>query len=335
MGRLVSNKILVTGGAGFIGSEFIRQIISKGFSPVILDALTYAGDLRRLESVKGKFTFYKIDIANQKKLLDIFRRERPAQVVHFAAESHVDRSILSDAEFVRTNIVGTQSLLSASRELGVKRFVHMSTDEVYGAIKKGLFKEDFPLMPSSPYSASKASADLLVRAYVHTFGFPALIVRASNNYGPWQYPEKFIPVVIYKALTNQPIPVYAKGLNVREWLHIADCAAGIFRVLQAGRAGEIYNIGSGDECRNIDLVYMMLKLLHAPKELITYVQDRPGHDWRYALDSTKIRRELSWKPKVSLEEGMKETVRWNMANQHWLKQKVKYLTNYWSKVYRS
>ena len=334
MVRKQSFKILVTGGAGFIGSEFVRQAAASGYPLVVVDQLTYAGDRERLETVKEKFTFYKTDIVNPRSVSDIFKRERPSAVVHFAAESHVDRSILNDSEFIKTNINGTQNLLSVCRQAGIERFVHMSTDEVYGEISRGTFKEDFPLVPNSPYSASKGAADLLIGAYVHTFKFPAMIVRPSNNYGPWQYPEKFIPVIIYKALHNEKIPVYAKGLNVREWLHTSDCSRAVLKVLERGVPGEIYNVGSGEERTNIDLVKMILGLLDRPEHLIAFVEDRPGHDWRYALDSNKIRKELGWKPEISFEQGMTDTVTWYQENLKWLQKKVKFLKSYWQKVYR-
>ncbi|MBI3602464.1 MAG: dTDP-glucose 4,6-dehydratase [Candidatus Omnitrophica bacterium] len=327
-------KILVTGGAGFIGSEFVRQAVKQGHQMVVVDKLTYAGDLARLKSVQGKFVFYKTDIADLQKVMIILKKERPRAIVHFAAESHVDRSILDASEFVYTNIGGTQQLLTASREMGIKRFIHVSTDEVYGEISRGKFKEHFPLNPNSPYSASKASADFLVKAYIHTFGFPAIIVRPSNNYGPWQFPEKFIPVIIYKAIKNQKIPVYAKGLNVREWLHISDCARAVLATLELGQEGEIYNIGSALECKNITLVKMILKILARSQHLITFVKDRPGHDFRYALDSHKIQNNLFWKPHVDFEEGIFQTVQWYQENFTWLERKVKFLENYWKQIYK-
>jgi len=330
-----NSKILVTGGAGFIGSEFVRQAVAQGLRVIIVDKLTYAGDLQRLKAVKGKFIFHKVDIMHQDRVMDIFKKEQPQAVVHFAAESHVDRSILNAAEFVRSNIEGTQNLLTVCHKVGIKKFVHISTDEVYGEIARGKFKEHFPLRPNSPYSASKASADLLVRAFIRTFGFPAVILRPSNNYGPWQYPEKFIPVIIYKALKNEKIPVYAKGLNVREWLHISDCAQAIQLALASGETGEVYNIGSGSECRNIDLVRMILKILGRSLDLISFVQDRPGHDLRYALNFKKIQDELSWQPRIAFEEGIAQTVHWYKDNYRWLEGKVKFLQHYWKQVYKA
>lgn len=328
------SKILVTGGAGFIGSEFVRQAVKSAYKVVVVDKLTYAGDCDRLNSILKKFTFYKTDICDQPKIAAILKRERPSVVVHFAAESHVDRSILDDAEFVRSNLGGTQSLLSACRRFGIERFLHMSTDEVYGEIAHGKFLETSPISPNSPYSASKAAADLLVKAYVRTYQFPCIIIRPSNNYGPWQYPEKFIPVIIYKALQNQLIPVYAKGLNVREWLHISDCASAILHLLKKGTIGETYNLGSGFERTNIEVVKTILHFLKKPESLISFVADRPGHDIRYAVNFNKIRRELAWNPKITFVKGMRETVLWYQDHFPWLKSKVYFLEKYWKQVYK-
>ncbi|MBI5874140.1 MAG: dTDP-glucose 4,6-dehydratase [Candidatus Omnitrophica bacterium] len=327
-------KILVTGGAGFIGSEFVRQAAALGYSIVVVDKLTYAGDLARIEGFEDKIKFFKADICRAARLDAIFKKERPCCIVHFAAESHVDRSIHDAAPFIETNIAGTQILLDISRKYGVEKFVHISSDEVYGEIKSGCFTEKSPMAPNSPYAASKAAADLLVRAYSRTHGFPAVIVRASNNYGPWQYPEKLIPVVILKALNNQKVPVYAQGQNVREWLYVSDCAKGILLVLEKGRLGEVYNIGSGYEKKNIDTVKRLLTLLEKPHELIAYVKDRPGHDLRYCLDCSKL-RSLGWKPKIDFQTGTSLTVEWNRQNLGWLESKLKALSVYWKKVYRN
>lgn len=326
-------KILVTGAAGFIGSEFVRQGAAKGCRIVVVDKLTYAGDLERLKSVKKDIGFYKTDICNTVALEQVFKNERPSRVVHFAAESHVDRSIHDASPFISTNIAGTQVLLDLSRKYGIERFLHVSTDEVYGDIEKGKFTESSPLAPNSPYAASKASADLLVRAYSRTHQFPALIIRASNNYGPWQYPEKLIPVVILKALNDQKVPVYAKGENVREWLYVADCAEAVFVALERGSLGEVYNIGSGHEKKNIETVKTILKLLGKSERLIEFVRDRPGHDLRYALDCLKIRA-LGWRPRTDFATGMAETVRWNTEHLRWLESKLTFLETYWKKVYK-
>lgn len=331
--RTKLHKILVTGGASFIGSEFVRQGVKKGYRIAVVDKLTYAGDLERLKEVEGRYKFYKTDICHKIQLDSVLRKEKPDSIVHFAAESHVDRSIYDVSPFIGTNIVGTQILCDLSRKYEIRRFIHISTDEVYGDIIKGSFREDSPLKPNSPYAASKASADLLIKAYIRTYGFPAMIVRPSNNYGPWQYPEKLIPVVILKALKDQSVPVYAKGENVREWLYVSDCAAAIFLILEKGRAGEIYNLGSGEEKKNIHTVREILRLLGKPENLIHYVKDRPGHDLRYSLDYSKLRA-LGFRPRVNFEKGLEEAVRWNLKNSGWLESKLKFLTAYWKKVYR-
>ncbi|MFH0738952.1 MAG: dTDP-glucose 4,6-dehydratase [Candidatus Omnitrophota bacterium] len=331
-------KILVTGSAGFIGSAFIRLLARKGLFPeriIIVDKLSYAADLKRLQEAGNRFKFYRSDICNKSRIEAIFAKEKPDIVVNFAAQTHVDRSILSSDEFLRTNIFGTKNLLEAAKKSGVSRFVHISTDEVYGDIEKGQFYETTPLNPSSPYSASKASADLLVRSYIRTYNFPAIIVRPSNNYGNWQYPEKLIPVIIYKALKNEKIPLYSKGLNVREWLYVDDCALAILKVVRKGKIGEIYNVGSGSERKNIEVVRRILDILDKPYSLIGFIQDRPGHDLRYSLNSSKIRKELGWRPVVDFDNGLRETVEWYRDNISWLEEKVKYLKAYWKKVYKS
>lgn len=309
-------KILVTGGAGFMGSEFVRQAVKRVSSPrrrlslIIVDKLTYAGDLRRLEEVKGKYKFYKADICNQVVMESIFKKEHPEIVVHFAASTHVDRSIQDASPFIETNIKGTQILLDVSRKYKIKKFIHISSDEVYGEIKKDSFSEDSPLRPNSPYAASKAAADLLIKSYIRTYNFPAIIVRPCNNYGSWQYPEKLIPLAILKALRNEKIPVYGKGQNIREWLYVSDCIDAIFLILEKGKIDEIYNIGSGQEKRNIDVVKQILDILGKPQNLIEFVKDRPGHDIRYRLNSEKIRKEISWQPKIKFDSGLENTVKW-------------------------
>ncbi len=325
------SKILVTGGAGFIGSAFVRLLINREGCPrstkglpevVVVDKLTYAGDLKRLREVKGRYKFYRTDICD-KKLIDlIFKKERPHIVVHFAAESHVDRSILNSTVFIQTNVIGTQTLLDLSRKYKIKQFIHLSTDEVYGDIENGKFREDSPLKPNSPYAASKASADLLIKSYIRTYGFPAIIVRPSNNYGPWQYPEKLIPVIINNAMQDKKVPVYSKGLNVREWLYVSDCAIAILFLLNKARVGETYNIGSSHQEKNIDVAKRILKILRKPFTLIDFVKDRPGHDFRYALNSSKAIK-LGWIPKTSFSSGLENTVAWNIANRKWLLGKTK------------
>lgn len=332
----VKKILFVTGGAGFIGSEFVRQMCRDGLYRVhVLDSLTYAGDLARLEEVKGKFVFHKVNIVNQSAVQALFKKIKPCRVVHFAAETHVDRSILYARTAVQTNMLGTQVLLEASRQNGIERFVYISTDEVYGEIAKGQFFEKTSMNPSSPYSAGKAAGDMLTAAYVRTYRFPGMIVRPSNNYGPWQYPEKLIPVVIYKALRGQRVPVYGQGLNVREWLHVSDCARAVARVLQKGEAGEAYNVGSGQERQNITVVKTLMDLLGRPHSLIEFVQDRPGHDLRYSTNFDKIREQLGWKPEVDFESGMKDVVRFYLSRARWLSNKVRGVQAFWKQVYRS
>ena len=328
-------KILVTGGAGFIGAEFVRRVVRKGYEVVVVDALTYAGDLERLKDVEGGYAFHQLDIVDRSGLEAVFRKERPEAVVHIAAESHVDRSILDPAIFIKTNIWGTLNLLDLAREYGVGRFVNLSTDEVYGELgDEGRFVEDSPLSPNSPYSVSKTAQDMLGRAYFRTYGLPVITVRPSNNYGPWQYQEKLVPVVVIKALMNEPIPIYGRGLNVREWLFVEDCAGALVKVMEDGRDGEIYNIASGEEKKNIEVVEAILEILGKPKDLMTFVKDRPGHDYRYSMDASKIYRELGWKAKVKFEEGIKKTVLWYVENIEWVKGKLEYLKGYWEKVYK-
>ena len=327
-------KLIITGGAGFIGSEFARQAVENGLDVAIIDKLTYAGDLERLKEIDGRFTFYKADITNREFIEHIFKKEIPDVVVHFAAESHVDRSILNATPFIETNIKGTQVLLDVAKESGVKLFINIATDEVYGELgNTGEFYENTPLNPNSPYSVSKASADMLGRAYFRTFGLPVITLRPSNNYGPWQYPEKLIPVVILKALNNKKIPVYGKGENIREWLYVSDCTEAILLIVKKGKPGEIYNIGSGFEKRNIDVVRTILRILNKPESLISFVKDRPGHDFRYSLNTDKIQKEIGWKAKTSFEQGIEKTVKWYLDNLDWVNRKLEYLRNYWKSVY--
>jgi len=318
----MNRKILVTGGAGFIGSEFVRQGVKRGYDIIVVDKLSYAGDVERLREVRDGIIFHKTDITDRESLKNIFKLEKPASVVHWAAESHVDRSITDASPFMETNIKGTHVLLDVAKGYGVEKFINISTDEVYGDLKEeGRFFEHTPLNPSSPYSVSKASADMLGRAYHRTFGLPVITVRPSNNYGPWQYPEKLIPVIILKALNNDKVPVYAKGENVREWLYVSDCADAVFLILEKAGSGEVFNVGSGHEKRNIDVVSTVLKLLNKPGELIEFVKDRPGHDFRYSLNTEKIEKKLGWKSSVTFDEGIEKTVRWYIDNMEWLRSK--------------
>jgi len=327
-------RMLITGGAGFIGSEFVRQAVRKGHQVAVVDKLTYAGDLERLSEVRKDITFYKADISNQEFIEHIFEKENPEVIVHFAAESHVDRSLLDPYPFISSNVLGTQVLLEVSKAKGVELFVNMSTDEVYGDLgKEGSFTEESPLKPNSPYSTTKASADMLGRAYYRSFGLPVITIRASNNYGPWQYPEKFVPVIILKALHDEKIPVYGDGTNVREWLYVTDCAEGIMAAIDRGKAGEIYNIGSKEEKQNIEVAKAILQLVGKGEELIEFVKDRPGHDFRYSLETTKAKRELGWEAKTSFDEGLKKTVEWYIEHLKWAQDKVAYLNDYWKRVY--
>jgi dTDP-glucose 4,6-dehydratase len=326
--------LFVTGGCGFIGSNFVRQLLASDPTVRIInfDALTYAGNLANLADVASdpRYTFVRGDITDRAAVLDALDDGVDA-VIHFAAESHVDRSILDSGPFVRTNVTGTQILLDAARERRVPRFVQVSTDEVYGTLgPTGLFTEQTPLAPNSPYSASKAAADLLVRAYHHTFGMDAVVTRCSNNYGPFQFPEKLIPLFITNLMNDQPVPVYGDGMQVRDWIHVLDHARGVEAAWRKGKAGEVYNFGGRCEMPNLHLTHKLLELLGKPKSLIKYVQDRPGHDRRYAIDCAKAERELGWRPQVSFDRGLKETIDWYRANQPWVSQvrSGEYLTYY-------
>ncbi|NLV58723.1 MAG: dTDP-glucose 4,6-dehydratase [Clostridiales bacterium] len=318
-------KILVTGGAGFIGGNFIyHELANHPEDQVIcLDALTYAGNLETLAQAmeNPRFRFVKGDIADRKAVFDLFEAEKPDIVVNFAAESHVDRSVTDPEVFLRTNVLGTQVLMDACRKFGIGRYHQVSTDEVYGDLPLDrpdlFFTEETPLHTSSPYSASKASADLVVLAYARTFRLPVSITRCSNNYGPYHFPEKLIPLMITRALKDQSLPVYGKGENVRDWLYVEDHCAAIDLVMRRGREGEVYNVGGHNERSNLQVVKTILKELGKPESLITFVTDRPGHDMRYAIDPAKIHRELGWLPRTPFEEGIRDTVKWYLDNRSW------------------
>lgn len=330
-------NVLVTGGAGFIGSNFIRYILDGDKVDFVLnlDLLTYAGNLENLKSVESdpRYCFVKGDIRDRDLLRSLFEKYNFDTVIHFAAESHVDRSIVDPGIFLSTNVQGTQALLDTakahwklkpddkySREYraGV-HYLQVSTDEVYGALEKtGMFTEETPLAPNSPYSASKASADLLVRAYYQTYGLPINITRCSNNYGPYQFPEKLIPLMIHNAQQDKPLPVYGDGMQIRDWLHVKDHCSAIYAVLSKGIPGEIYNIGGNNEKANLEIVRLILKELNKPESLIAYVKDRPGHDRRYAIDNTKITSQLGWKPTYTFEKGIHETIEWYLHNIEWV-----------------
>ena len=320
-------KVLITGGAGFIGSNFIFYMRKKhpDYHLVCVDSLTYAGNLVTLSSVLSSslFRFVRADIADRKAVYEIFEYERPDVVVNFAAESHVDRSIENPSEFLRTNVAGTQVLLDACRKYGVQRYHQVSTDEVYGDLPLNrpdlLFTEQTPVCASSPYSASKASADLLCNAYHRTYQVPITISRCSNNYGPYQFPEKLIPLMIINALEGKLLPVYGNGLNVRDWLYVEDHCAAIDLIVERGRSGEIYNIGGHNEIRNIDIVKMICKYLKKSEGLITFVEDRKGHDLRYGIDSSKIETELGWKAETRFQDGLEQTISWYLEHRTWWK----------------
>lgn len=317
----MARRVLLTGGCGFIGSNFVRYVLDRDEDVHLtnLDLLTYAGNRASLEDLEDhpRYRFVQGDIADAAVVETLFS-EGVDDVINMAAESHVDRSIDHPGIFIRTNVTGTQVLLDAARRHGVRRFLQVSTDEVYGSLgATGFFTEDSPIQPSSPYSASKAGADLLVQAYQHTFGLPVSITRCSNNYGPYQFPEKLIPLMIAKARADQPLPVYGDGLNIRDWLHVEDHCAAIWLVLTRAEAGSVYNVGGHNEIANIDLVKQLLAILGKPESLITFVTDRPGHDRRYAIDPNKIEGDLGWTPKHNAREGLQLTVDWYINNESW------------------
>ncbi len=335
-------KIIVTGGAGFIGSNFIFYMLKKHPDDKIicLDKLTYAGNLSTLESVMNhpNFRFVKADICDRNAVYALFEEEKPDMVVNFAAESHVDRSIENPEIFLQTNIIGTSVLLDACKKYGIQRYHQVSTDEVYGDLPLDrpdlFFTETTPIHTSSPYSSSKASADLLVLAYYRTYGIPVSISRCSNNYGPYHFPEKLIPLMIINALHDKPLPVYGNGLNVRDWLYVEDHCKAIDLIIHNGRVGEVYNVGGHNEKANIDIVKIILKELGKPESLITYVTDRKGHDQRYAIDPTKIHEELGWLPDTKFEDGIKKTIKWYLENTKWWEDIINgEYQNYYEKMY--
>jgi len=331
-------KILITGGAGFIGSALVRHIINNTADSVVnLDKLTYAGNLQSLISVSddSRYRFEQVDICDAKEVARVFQQHQPDAVMHLAAESHVDRSITGPAEFIQTNIVGTYTLLEGARTYwntieGAKkndfRFHHISTDEVYGSLgDQGFFTEETPYEPNSPYSASKASSDHLVRAWHHTYGMPVVTTNCSNNYGPYHFPEKLIPLVILNAVNGKPLPIYGKGDNIRDWLYVEDHARALYLVMNEGKLGETYNIGGWNEKTNLEVVHTICAILDELRpqatpysDLITFVKDRPGHDQRYAIDASKIERELGWKPQETFETGLRKTVEWYLSNREWV-----------------
>jgi dTDP-glucose 4,6-dehydratase len=334
-------NILVTGGAGFIGSNFVKYLLQNyDYNVINFDKLTYAGNLENLTDIEKdpRYKFFKGDICEEKDVEKAITDNKVDTIVNFAAESHVDRSILGPKEFIVTNVIGTQVLLESVRKLGIEKYLQVSTDEVYGSLPEDkpelLFTEKTPITTNSPYSASKASADLLVNAYFHTFKMPVLTTRCSNNYGPYQFPEKLIPLMIAKAVDGQNLPVYGDGKNVRDWLYVEDHCSAITEVLHRGKIGDVYNIGGNNEWYNIDIVKIILKLLGKGEDQITYVKDRPGHDRRYAIDSSKIMKELGWTPKYQFDGGIEKTIKWYVENESWWRRIMKgeYL-NYYEKNY--
>ena len=337
-------KVLVTGGAGFIGSNFIYHMLGNHPEDqiVCVDCLTYAGNLSTLADAlkRPNFKFYKTNICDRAAIYDIFNAERPDVVVNFAAESHVDRSIEDPEIFLRTNVLGTQVMMDACRKYGIARYHQVSTDEVYGDLPLDrpdlFFTEETPIHTSSPYSASKASADLLVQAYHRTYGLPVTISRCSNNYGPYHFPEKLIPLMIINALHDQPLPVYGNGQNVRDWLYVEDHCKAIDLIIRKGKVGEVYNIGGHNEMKNIDIVKLICRHLRKPESLISYVADRKGHDMRYAIDPSKIHRELGWLPETKFADGIKKTIDWYLDNEAWWSTIVSgEYKDYYEKMYRN
>ena len=332
-------RIVVTGSAGFIASNFVYYYLDVHPDDELIgfDALTYAGNIKTIESAlqNKRFTFIKGDITDKNAVDDLFRRKTPDVIINFAAESHVDRSISDPEIFIKSNVLGTQVLLNAAKEYGVEKYVQISTDEVYGTLgETGYFTETTPLQPNSPYSASKASADLVVRAYYETFNLPVNITRCSNNYGPYQFPEKLIPLMISNALEDKKLPIYGDGKNIRDWLHVYDHCTAIDLVLHDGKLGEVYNIGGHNERQNIQIVKLILEALGKDESLIEFVDDRLGHDRRYAIDSTKIRENLGWEPKYTFETGIKETIQWYLDNPDWMGQvKSGEYQEYYKKMY--
>lgn len=332
-------RLLITGGAGFIGSNFVKHMLKKysSYSLINLDLLTYAGNLENLDDIKDlpNYKFIKGDIADEKLVNEI--TVNVDVVINFAAESHVDRSIEGPSVFIKTNVLGTQILLEAAKKNKVKRFIQISTDEVYGTLgETGYFSEKSPILSNSPYSASKAGADLIVRSYFKTYGFPVIITRCSNNYGPNQFPEKFIPLLITNAFEGKELPIYGDGLNVRDWIHVKDHCEAIDVVLHKGKDGEVYNIGGNCEKKNIDIAKLILKETGKDESLIRFVKDRLGHDRRYAIDSTKIKNELGWDPKYNFENGISDSINWYKENRGWwLKIKSGEYTSYYERMYKN
>lgn len=327
-------KLIITGGAGFIGSACVRLAVEKGYHVTVIDKLTYAGDLARIDSVKDRITFHHCDICDHDTVSNIFEHLRPDALLNFAAETHVDRSILNRSPFIQTNIQGTSTLIDLALKYKIPRFLQISTDEVYGSIQDGAFQENAALNPNNPYSASKAAADMMIQAAGRTFGLPAVTVRPCNNYGPWQYPEKFIPLCILRALSDQATPIFGAGDNRREWIYVDDCVRAILTVLEKGETGAVYNIGSGEEHPNIEMVQKILHRLGKPETLYRFVPDRPGHDFRYLCECRHLPH-MGWHTEIPLDTGLIKTIDWVQNHFTWMQQKAHNLEDYWHQIYNT
>ncbi len=327
-------KVLVTGGAGFIGSDFVRLAARKGWKVTVIDKLTYAGDLERLKPIEDRLSFYNTDILDKEEMKKIFKKHKPEAVLHFAAETNIDKSVIEPSVFMETNIIGTIYLLELAKEFEVKKFINITSYEEYGEIIEGEREEDCPLNPRSPYAVSKTSADMLGQVYWRSLKLPLITLRLCSIYGPWQNPERLIPMTVLKALRNEPIPIYGTGDVTREWLYLCDCIRAIFAALEEGKPGEVYNVGSGERYQVVEIVREILKLLDKPQSLIKFVSDRPGHEKRIAICSEKIKNKLKWIPHTKFESGLKMTVEWNLNNRTWLFKKLFYYEDLWNKLYR-
>lgn len=327
-------KLLVTGGAGFIGSDFVRSAARKGWKVIVVDKLTYAGDLERLKPIKDRLDFYHVDILDRAEMRKIFEKHKPEAVLHFASETNIDRSVIEPSIFMETNIIGTIYLLELSKEFNVEKFINITSYEEYGEIKQGERDEDCPLNPRSPYAVSKTSADMLGQVYWRALQLPVITLRLCSIYGPWQNPERLIPMSVLKALRNEPIPIYGNGDIIREWLYLCDCVKAIFAALESGKGGDVYNVGSGERFQVIDVVRQILKILDKPESLIKFVPDRPGHEKRFAICSEKIKNKLGWTPSTKFEIGLKTTLEWNLSNRTWLFKKLFYYEDLWSRLYK-
>ncbi|MCX7947789.1 MAG: dTDP-glucose 4,6-dehydratase [candidate division WOR-3 bacterium] len=327
-------KVLITGGAGFMGSFVVKGLLKEGFEIIVIDKLDYSGDIKRLEHVLNEIEFYRLDLLDYEKLRRLILEKKPSIVIHLASYTHVDRSIMFPRETIENNIIGTLNLLEAIKDISISKFVHVSTDEVYGEIFEGSFMENSVLSPSSPYASSKASSDLVVKSYYRTYKIPSIILRPTNNYGPFQYPEKLIPLTILKAVNNQKIPIYGNGKQRRTWLYVEDFVDALKLILKNGNIGEIYNISSDEEYENLEVVKKILNYLKKPFELIEFVSDRPGHDFRYSLNYEKI-KSLGFIPKYKLDNGLKITIEWYLENIQWLREKYDFVNNFVSSLLRN